>query len=103
MRKIVFVLICSLLLLATWASAQNVVDTRQFGLIGVGMTMYEVQRRLGPPTDAQYGSILVSHTSNFVLLSSIKARWFYRGNDRVPDAQITFINGKVVAKERLPH
>ena len=103
MRKMMFVLICTLLWLATIVSAQNVVDTREFGLIGVGMTMYEVQRRLGPPTDAQYGSLLVSQTSNLVLLSSIKARWFYRGNDRVPDALITFINGKVATKERLPH
>ena len=102
MRRILPGLILLLFLLVAGASAQRVVDTRQFGLIQLGMTMYEVQRRLGPPTDAQYGSVLVSQAANFVLIPSVKARWFYRGNDRIPDTEITFINGKVANTERVP-
>jgi hypothetical protein len=102
MRRIIFSLIPLLLLLVAEASAQHVVDTRQFGLIRVGMSMFEVQHRLGPPTDAQYGSVLVSQAANFVLIPSPKASWFYRGNGRVPGAEITFINGRVANKERVP-
>lgn len=102
MTRVVFGLITMMLLVATGALAQRTVDTRQFGLIRVGMSMYEVQRRLGPPTDVQYGSVLASQASNFVLIPSIKSRWFYRGNGRVPDARITFINGKVSTKRRVP-
>jgi hypothetical protein len=101
MRGMILTLMTLLFLLVTGVSAQRVVDTRQFGLIQLGMTMFEVQRRLGPPTDAQYGSVLVSQAANFVLIPSVKARWFYRGNDRVPDTEITFINGKVANKERI--
>jgi hypothetical protein len=62
-------------------AAQQVVDSRELGLIRIGMTMFEAQERLGVPTDMQYGSVLVSNAGdNLAIIPTPKATWFYRGN-----------------------
>jgi hypothetical protein len=77
------VLSCLTLLLVGVAgvAVQQVVDSRELGLIRVGMTMFEVQERLGAPDDVQYGSMLASSPGgNLAIIPTPKAIWFYRGN-----------------------
>ena len=83
-------------------AAQQVVDSRELGLIRLGMTMFEVQERLGVPDDVQYGSVLASSPGgNLAVIPTPKAIWFYRGNSGVPAAQILFVNGRVQIARRV--
>jgi hypothetical protein len=102
MQKSVTIGVAVLLLLASGAAAQGAVDSRELGLIRVGMTMFEVQTRLGPPDDVQYGSVLASSAGGtLAAIPTPKAVWFYRGNSVVPDAAILFVNGRVQRARRV--
>jgi hypothetical protein len=83
-------------------AAQQVVDSRELGLIRIGMTMFEVQERLGVPSNVQYGSVLASSAGgNLAVIPTPKAIWFYQGHSQVPTAQITFIGGRVQSAKRV--
>jgi hypothetical protein len=72
----------ALLLLCVSGVAAQVVDSRELGLIRIGMTMFEVQERLGPPTDMQYGSVLASSPGGtLAIIPTPKAIWFYPYSD----------------------
>jgi hypothetical protein len=102
MRKSVGVGCTLLLLLVAGVAAEQAVDSRQLGLLRVGMSMFEVHERLGPPSDIQYGSVLVSHPGGTLFFDAPpKAVWFYRGNSVVPAAEILFINGRVQRARRV--
>ena len=101
MRTIILSILASLIVLVTSAAAQRTVNTRQLGLIRVGMSAYEVHQRLGPPTEIQYGSVLASQPRANLLLQGGKAVWFYRGNGQVSPAQIIFVGGRVQIARRL--
>jgi hypothetical protein len=60
MRMSVLSWLVLLLFSVSGVAARQVVDSRVLGLMRIGMTMFEVQERLGPPTDMQYGSVLAS-------------------------------------------
>jgi hypothetical protein len=66
------------------------------------MTMFEVQERLGVPTNIQYGSVLASSPGgNLAIIPTPKAIWFYQGNSVVPAAEILFVNGRVQSARRV--
>lgn len=67
----------------------------------MGMSLFEVKERLGPPADIQCGSILVSNPGSMLFVDGAsKATWCHRGNSVVLATQIVFINAVrvVVAK-----
>ena len=102
MRMSVVGCLALLLVGVSGVAAQQVVDSRELGLIRVGMSMFEVQTRLGPPDDIQYGSVLASSSGGtLATIPTPKAVWFYRGNSVVPDAVILFINGRVLSARRV--
>ena len=92
----------ALLLFCTSGGAAQVVDSRELGLIRIGMTMFEVQERLGMPSNVQYGSVLVSSPGgNLAIIPTPKAIWFYQGHSQVPAAEILFVNGRVQSAKRV--
>jgi hypothetical protein len=102
MRMSMFGCIALLLFCISGGAAQNVVDSRELGLIRIGMTMFEVQERLGVPSNVQYGSVLASSPGgNLAVIPTPKAIWFYRGNSQVPAAEIMFIGGRVQSAKRV--
>lgn len=86
------------------ATAQNPVDTRQFGLIQLRMHKDEVEERLGPPEKILYDP----HDKIPDLLELMGGRYvnchyayYYPGSFRIPPTIICFAGDHVSGKWRL--
>ena len=81
------------------------VSTRDFGLLSLRISDYEVLQRLGPPvavSDVGERALAPADSSNRVIrVVDSNQRWYYPGTTGIPATRLDFQGGVLVHKMRL--
>lgn len=100
-----FLLVLLTILLPLLAHASEPVDTFQFWMIRDGMSETDVLKHLGQPaqiSEVAKSSVIVHTLQGTALREKRRYTYFYPGTSQIMHTYITFEDGVVVDKVRVP-